>query len=161
MLAKQPLLRILLALWLAATSGLALAEVYTWVDAQGRRHYGDKPPPGAQQPKLPELNTVPAQKPRPERAKPNDLASCLGQKGFVFYGASWCSACKEQLRRFGEMATRLPYVECSPDGRRGSQQTQNCESKGIEAYPTWRFPNGEQRAKVYSLNKLREFSGCS
>lgn len=58
------LARCLLALLLALTAPAASAQVYKWVDENGRVHYGEKPPPGSKssavKPPTPAPNT-PAQ----------------------------------------------------------------------------------------------------
>jgi thiol-disulfide isomerase/thioredoxin len=38
------------------------------------------------------------------------LASCLKEKGAVFYGAFWCPHCQNQKAMFGKSAKLLPYV---------------------------------------------------
>ena len=71
--------------------------------------------------------------------KYDTLATCLKDKGAVFYGAFWCPHCKKQKEEFGTSAKLLPYVECAtPDGK---GQTQICQDKKIEGYPTWSFAN--------------------
>ena len=39
------------------------------------------------------------------------LATCLKDKGAVFYGAFWCPHCQAQKKEFGSSAKLLPYVE--------------------------------------------------
>jgi len=66
-------------------------------------------------------------------------ATCIKNSGATFYGAFWCSHCKEQKKLFGNSVKLLPYTECSkPDG------TQNdlCKEKKIESYPTWELADG-------------------
>ncbi|MCX6752016.1 MAG: thioredoxin domain-containing protein [Candidatus Nomurabacteria bacterium] len=68
------------------------------------------------------------------------FATCLKDKGAVFYGAFWCPHCQAQKKLFGSSAKLLPYVECStPDA---SDQTQVCKDKKIENYPTWELADG-------------------
>jgi uncharacterized membrane protein/glutaredoxin len=64
------------------------------------------------------------------------LAEHLGARGAVFYGASWCPHCQQQKDLFGAAASRLPYIECSPNGPRAARATA-CETAGIRNYPTW------------------------
>jgi len=88
----------------------------------------------------------------------DEFAQCLGEKGAVFYGAFWCPNCQNQKTMFGRSSKKLPYVECStPDGKR---QISECREKGIEAYPTWIFENGEKIEGVVSLEDLRDKTGC-
>ena len=83
------------------------------------------------------------------------LSEHLRQRGFVFYGAWWCPACRQQKRLFGEEAARrLPYQECEQrDGDR-----QRCDAVAIRAYPTW-IHGRERREGVLSLEELRVWSG--
>lgn len=152
------------ALLLCATA--APAEVYKWVDEQGRIHYGDRPPAGTPLADLPDIQVVePGTLPGASDAASGDaapasanLASCLSGKGFRLYGASWCPQCTKQKKLFGSTASSLPYIECSPDGSK--DRTQDCTRQGIKAYPTWVFPDGRRRSGVYSPQKLASLSGC-
>ncbi|MFA6324845.1 MAG: hypothetical protein WCX46_01305 [Candidatus Paceibacterota bacterium] len=67
------------------------------------------------------------------------FATCLKDKGAVFYGASWCPHCNDQKALFGSIKKSLPYIECSSDDESG--QAQICKDKKIESYPTWIFNN--------------------
>lgn len=73
---------------------------------------------------------------RPESPRLKALAEHLDDSGAKFYGAFWCPACQEQKRRFGSSADRLPYVECTPNGR-GGARADACDSRNITQYPTW------------------------
>ncbi|MFA5590729.1 MAG: vitamin K epoxide reductase family protein [Lysobacteraceae bacterium] len=53
-----------------------------------------------------------------------------------YYGAFWCPNCLKQRRMFGRSADKLPYVECSPNGR-NSAIAFECASQGIDSFPTW------------------------
>jgi len=87
------------------------------------------------------------------------LASCLKNRGVVFYGAFWCPYCQKQKALFGDAASLLPYVECSnPDGR---GQTPVCIQQGIRKYPTWVFPDGTRVIAKLSPQELAEKSGCA
>ena len=74
-------------------------------------------------------------KPRPD-PRLQALATHLKDSGAVFYGASWCPVCQQQKDLFGGAADHLPYIECSPDGRRGGFAFA-CVEAGIEGFPTW------------------------
>jgi hypothetical protein len=86
------------------------------------------------------------------------FATCLKDKGAVFYGAFWCSHCKNNKEMFGDSKDLLPYVECStPDGK---GQTQVCKDKNIQGYPTWRFADGSEQMGEVQLATLAEKTGC-
>lgn len=96
---------------------------------------------------------------RPQKpGKLDSFATCIKDSGTSFYGAFWCPHCKEQKELFGSSVKLLPYVECStPDGQ---NQTQICIDKGVKAYPTWVFPNGEQITGTLSLEELATKTSC-
>jgi thiol-disulfide isomerase/thioredoxin len=86
------------------------------------------------------------------------LATCLKDKGAVFYGAFWCPHCQSEKKLFGTSEKLLPYVECStPDGQ---GQTQICKDKKIEGYPTWEFADGSRQTGELSLQTLADKTAC-
>jgi thiol-disulfide isomerase/thioredoxin len=90
--------------------------------------------------------------------KYDEFATCLKDKGAVFYGAFWCSHCNSEKRLFGSSEKLLPYVECStPDAQ---DQTQICKDKKIEGYPTWIFADGTRLAGETSFATLAEKTSC-
>lgn len=87
------------------------------------------------------------------------FASCLGEKGAVFYGAFWCPHCQNQKKMFGRSEKKLPYVECSTADGRG--QLPACIDKKIEGYPTWEFADGSRLSGEVALDTLAEKTGCT
>lgn len=86
------------------------------------------------------------------------FATCLKDKGAVFYGAFWCPHCQAEKKLFGASEKLLPYVECStPDA---SAQTQICKDKKIESYPTWIFADGSILPGEIPLATLAEKTSC-
>lgn len=96
----------------------------------------------------------------PERFSPSNasqvgLAEHLRRQGYVFYGAWWCPACRQQKSLFGQQgAQRLPYLECEKD----DAGQKRCSEVGIRAYPTW-IRGNERRTGVLSLEELKTWSG--
>ena len=85
------------------------------------------------------------------------LAEHLTATGAVMYSAYWCPHCHEQKEDFGqEAAEKLTVVECAPDGQ--NSQRSLCESKKIEAFPTWEI-NGQLDSGVKPLKTLARLSG--
>jgi uncharacterized membrane protein/glutaredoxin len=95
----------------------------------------------------------------PEDPATRALAEHLDDAGVVFYGASWCPHCQEQKRLFGASASRLPYVECSPGGRRDAPQSAACRAAGVQTYPTWVINGRVIVGRVLSLAELADASG--
>lgn len=69
----------------------------------------------------------------------DSFATCLKDKGVIFYGAFWCNHCANQKKLFGSSAQLLPYVECSTPDSQG--QLSVCKSAKVTNYPTWDFPS--------------------
>jgi len=90
--------------------------------------------------------------------KYDTFATCLKDKGSIFYGAFWCPHCNNTKAAFGSSKSLLPYVECStPDGK---GQEKVCKDKGIMGYPTWEFVDGSRLTGEVSLEKLAEKTSC-
>lgn len=92
----------------------------------------------------------------PENAELRALAEHLDASGAKYYGAFWCPNCQDQKRLFGRSADRLPYVECTPNGR-GGMVAFECVSAEISGYPTW-IINGRRFQQVLSVEELARYS---
>ncbi len=90
--------------------------------------------------------------------KYDTFATCLKDKGAVFYGAFWCTHCQAQKKLFGASQRLLPYVECSLANAQG--QTKECIDKGIKGYPTWEFADGSRLTGQIPLATLAEKTSC-
>lgn len=84
------------------------------------------------------------------------LASHLQSSGARFYGAYWCAACQEQKHLFGSSAKRLPYIECTPNGRNGLLAPA-CVNAQVNAYPTW-IIRGQRYRQLLSIEELARHS---
>jgi len=93
----------------------------------------------------------------PEDPHLRALAQHLADSGATFYGASWCPHCEEQKALFGSSAHRLPYVECSPDGR-SAPPARACRSASVDAYPTW-IVDGQRVEGLLPPARLAQLSG--
>jgi hypothetical protein len=93
--------------------------------------------------------------------KYDGFAECLRDRGVKFYGAYWCPHCIEQKEKFGASIDEVPYIECGVKGDTRAK-TQVCKDAGITHYPTWQFPPlGERVERVFTLEELRDRTGCS
>jgi len=93
----------------------------------------------------------------PEDPMARALAVHLAKSGAKMYGAYWCPHCQQQKEVFGGSASRLPYIECSPEGQ-NSPQAAECRDAHIMSYPTWVI-NGKRIEEVLSLKQLAESTG--
>lgn len=94
---------------------------------------------------------------RPENPRVAALVDHLDAIGARYYGASWCGSCARQTRMFGASAKRLPYVECSPQGR-GGPPARECVAAGVSSYPTWEI-NGVLHPGIQTPAELEQLSG--
>jgi hypothetical protein len=90
--------------------------------------------------------------------KYDTFATCLKDKGAIFYGAFWCTHCQAEKKLFGTSAKLLPYVECSTADGQG--QLQICKDKQITGYPTWIFADGTQLNGEIPLQQLADKTSC-
>lgn len=90
--------------------------------------------------------------------KYDSFATCLKDKGAVFYGAFWCPHCQAQKKLFGSSQKLLPYVECSTADGRGA--TKECTDKKISSYPTWEFADSSRMNGEIPLAVLAEKTSC-
>lgn len=93
----------------------------------------------------------------PEDPKLQALAEHLAKEDVKFYGAYWCPHCQAQKAIFGSSAHRLPYVECSPNGR-NAPQASICRVMNIRSYPTWVI-KGRRYTGELSLKELARLTG--
>lgn len=93
----------------------------------------------------------------PEDPYLRELAIHLDDSGARFYGAYWCPACQEQKKLFEASADRLPYVECTPNGRGGGRAFA-CVANEINDFPTW-IIGGRRYTGVIGVSELAEISG--
>ena len=85
------------------------------------------------------------------------LAEHLDERGARFFGADWCPNCQDQKALFGASAERLPYVECSPQGR-GGPVALACLDNDVDNYPTW-IIDGRRHVGVIGPRELARLSG--
>ena len=92
----------------------------------------------------------------PEDPHLKALATHLRDSGARFYGAYWCPACQEQKKIFTASVDRLPYIECTPEGR-GGPRAVDCLTQNIEQYPTW-IIDGQRHTGVVGVERLGRLS---
>ena len=92
----------------------------------------------------------------PEDPRLKALATHLDESGARFYGAYWCPACQERKKLFTASVDRLPYIECTPEGR-GGPRAVDCLTRNIEQYPTW-IIDGQRHTGVVSIERLGRLS---
>lgn len=104
----MPIPHRLLFLALALASPLAGAQPYKWVDAQGRTHYGDRPPAEAKaRPVTAAINTYAGTPVLNASGKP--AASAAQREALVIYTTPTCGYCTAAKAHMGRRG--IPYTE--------------------------------------------------
>ena len=93
----------------------------------------------------------------PEKPHLKALAIHLRESGARFYGAYWCPSCQQQKALFEASVERLPYIECTPDGRNGVRNF-DCVANDVKDYPTW-IINGRRHTGLLTVEGLAAMSG--
>jgi len=115
-MSKVALSSVLALLWVLV-AGVPMdsrAEIYKWVDADGRIQFSDQPPPqrDSEEIRLPQLNTYQGVSVEPQgETTGNAPARGTKTKKVVMYSASWCGVCTRARTFF--KAEGIPFQEFS------------------------------------------------
>ena len=101
------------------------AEILKWTDSDGRVHFGDKPPPGA------ETSIVEVRINTYESPNIEALQEILNPKDkVVMYSAVWCGVCKKAKKYFRE--NNIPYKDYDIDkSSKGKKDYKKLGAKGV------------------------------
>lgn len=118
-------LRMLLLCSLLGTVVTVQAEIYTWVDAQGKKHFGDKPPTDQAVEKLDvQVNVI------SNENRSNSQLSKSGKQSVIMYGAAWCGVCKQAKQYFKK--NNIPYKEYDIDkSSKGRRDYKKLNGNGV------------------------------
>lgn len=91
-------------------AGSSTAELYKWVDAEGKVHYGDQPP---QNVKLKDIknniSSFTSVAVEGFQFDPNLITTRTASKKVVMYSTEWCGYCKQAARHFRK--NNIAFVE--------------------------------------------------
>ena len=101
------------------------AEILKWTDSDGRVHFGDKPPAGA------ETSIVEVRINTYESPNIEALQEILNPKDkVVMYSAEWCGVCKKAKKYF--RANNIPYKDYDIDkSSKGKRDYKKLGAKGV------------------------------
>jgi len=101
------------------------AEILKWTDSDGRVHFGDKPPPGA------ETSIVEVRINTYESPNIEALQEILNPKDkVVMYSAEWCGVCKKAKKYF--RANNIPFKDYDIDkSSKGKKDYKKLGAKGV------------------------------
>ena len=99
-----------LALSALLASPAGVAQLYKWVDDQGKVHYGDSPPEGAALEQIRgNVSSFTSVTVEPFELDEKLLTTRTKSKSVVMYSTSWCGYCKRAARHFRKH--RIPFRE--------------------------------------------------
>ena len=101
------------------------SEILKWTDSDGRVHFGDKPPAGA------ETSIVEVRINTYESPNIEALQEILNPKDkVVMYSAEWCGVCKKAKKYFRE--NNIPYKDYDIDkSSKGKKDYKKLGAKGV------------------------------
>ncbi|MFC1684138.1 DUF4124 domain-containing protein [Pseudomonadota bacterium] len=119
------LLRMFLLCLLLGSTVAVHAEIYTWVDAQGKKHFGDKPPTDQAVEKLDVQVNVISNENRDSRSLSKPV-----KQSVIMYGAAWCGICKKAKQYFKK--NNIPYKEYDIDkSTKGRRDYKKLNGNGV------------------------------
>ncbi|MEO8005212.1 MAG: glutaredoxin family protein [Betaproteobacteria bacterium] len=135
---------------LLVAAGLAVADMYKWVDESGKTHYTDSPPPGKKAQKLDlKINSIAG--PPVVSAFTGGAASTSNSAAAAkvkVYGATWCGYCKRAKAYL--QARRTPFEDI--DVERSAQGQSEFLALGGRGVPV--ILVGDQRMDGYRQETL-------
>ncbi len=122
-------MRIIILMLCLLLSAAASAEIYKWLDEQGRVQFGDRPPPEKKQEPIElRINTYSAPKivyTPPEPRKKQDKKPRV-----VMYSAEWCGVCQRAKSYFKN--NKIRYKEYDIDkSEEGLDQYRKLNGRGV------------------------------
>jgi glutaredoxin len=133
---------------LVAVSGSVQAEIYHWVDDQGKRHFGDRPPVEYQAEKVVVIeNTVETRVVNGNKL--DEVDKPVANKSVTMYSAAWCGICKQAAKYFRE--NKIPFKEYDVDkSSKGQRDFQKLKGRGVPIILV-----GEQRMDGFSPERFK------
>lgn len=141
-------------------SAPAFAQIYKWVDAEGKVHYDSRPPANVKAEPITDgkVSTVAPQKPvqagpaaasAPTRAKPASAT----QPRVVMYATSWCGYCAQARQWFS--ANRIAFTEYDVEANANAMA--EFRKLGGRGYPL--IMVGDERVAGFSQRRLAQLLG--
>lgn len=98
------------ALLLSFMSCTAMAEIFQWVDSNGKIHFTDNPPETVSVKKLKlKINSFTNPDVKPFKFNSSLISNRKTSRDVIMYGASWCGYCKKAKKYFKK--NHIPFVE--------------------------------------------------
>lgn len=109
------------------------AEIYKWVDENGKIHYDDRPPETSKAKRLDiSIETYSSVELQPYDASTvsDDKQESAEQKKVVMYSTEWCGVCKKAKAYFNKNG--IPFREYDVEkSQRGKREYKKLKAKGV------------------------------
>ena len=148
-----PIRKGLAGLLLSLLSLPALAQVYTWVDANGVKQFSDKPPVEQANElrtiEVPQIDTVSVRQ-LPRDAIPRSRPQAASARRVVMYSAAWCGVCTRAKAYFrsNNIAFEERDIETSESARK---QFERLGGRGVPLILV-----GQQKLSGFSANSFEQ-----
>jgi glutaredoxin len=104
-------MRLLIAILLCATAGVAGAQMYRWTDASGKVHYSSTPPPAGAKDVRPQAAPRPSSAAAPAPAQSAALEQAMKDHPVTLFTTPGCDACDEARKLLNTRS--VPFKEIS------------------------------------------------
>ena len=114
-------------------ASLGQAEIYKWVDENGKIHYDDRPPETNKAKRLDisiETYSSVELQPYDASAVPDGTQESAEQKKVVMYSTEWCGVCKKAKAYFN--TNGIPFREYDVEkNQKGKREYKKLKAKGV------------------------------
>ncbi len=112
-------------------TGSSQAELYTWVDDQGKVHYGDSPPDNARLKKIRgNISSFSSVTIEPFELDESLLTTRKKARTVVMYSTSWCGYCKQAVKHFKKH--KIPFKEYDVEkSAKGAADYKKLKGRGV------------------------------
>ncbi len=120
-----------LALSALLTSPAGFAQLYKWVDDQGKVHYGDSPPEGAALKQIRgNVSSFTSVTVEPFELDESLLTTPSKTRTVIMYSTSWCGYCKKAAKHFRKHG--IPFKEYDIEkSQKGARDYKKLNGRGV------------------------------
>ncbi len=142
---------------LLAASPAAYGQLYKWVDADGKVHYGDSPPENAQLKEITgNVSSFESVSVEPFVFDPNMITQRKTSKQVVMYSAEWCGVCKKAARYFRQKGIGFTELDIEKSDK-AAREFKRLGGRGVPVILV-----GDQRMNGFSASAFdRMYNGNS
>jgi glutaredoxin len=126
----------------------AFADMYKWIDENGKVHYTDSPPPGRKAKKLDlKINSI-SGPPVVSAFANRDAGAAVAASSVKLYTTTWCGYCKRAKAFLQARGTRFEEIDVETSAQ-GQVEFRNLGGRGVPVILV-----GSQRMDGYSQESL-------